>query len=188
MSSSSNSNSSSSYNNNNNNKNNEQLQSAQRKVILGGAVSLFLGLVIAGLPYTLVIFRDHAIEWSPQEQEFLTTDFTMKFLLKLAKNQPGTERAWRMAHLEGITNGLVAWVLAGILHLLKLSNFELNALAHAIAITAISNPLASIIAATYNVRGFHFGGGLANKITCSLFSTAIGTCIYSLYLIVKGVW
>ena len=137
----------------------------------------------------MVVFREHAQDWAPGERLWLETDVVGKALTSVGQLVTGTERAWRMAHLEGVLNGLVAFLVACILPLLdNLSAPELRTLSSLVALTGYGNSVASVIAATFSVRGFVPAGSAANQATTGLFATAVGTVLYSAALIVKGVW
>ena len=56
---------------------------------------------------------------------------------------PGTYDAWRMAHMEGITNGFGLWLLAAVLPLLNLSARTSRLLAIGMIITAWTIVIAS---------------------------------------------
>jgi len=68
--------------NNDDDKRQRAVRSAQKSLILHGALTLALGLA-AGLPYTLVIFREHAGSWSAAEQEWLKTDWVGSWIPSL---------------------------------------------------------------------------------------------------------
>jgi len=70
----------------------------------------------------------------------------------------------------------------------NLSVNELGALAVSVSVTGYGNTIASIIAATFSVRGFAAAGSVPNRLTNTLFSVAIGTVLHSVYLLVKGVY
>ena len=74
-------------------------------------------------------------------------------LVKLLLSTPGTKRAWKMAHLEGILNGLAAFVIAGNFPVLLLPLSGFKALVFHLSLAAYGNTLASIVGAWNNVRG-----------------------------------
>jgi hypothetical protein len=164
------------------NNNDKEVRAYQRKLVFHGTISILLGL-LAGLPYTLVVYRDHSMEWSAAEQ--LSIQQTPG-LSKLIAIVTGTERAWRMAHLEGILNGSLCLLVASTFNMLNLSTDDLSSLVQSMAVCAYGNSIASIIAAIYNVRGFAFAGSLANKLTLAGFGTAIGAVLRALFLVLKG--
>lgn len=82
-------------------KRDDLLLTEQRNAVYHGSVVVSLGL-LAGFPYTLKVYSIYK-EWaSSEEAVFMTTDVLMKFVMEnLVPKIIGTERAWRMAHLEG---------------------------------------------------------------------------------------
>ena len=162
------------------------LRRAQRALIKHGALNFAMGL-LAGFPYTLVIFRDHAKEWSAAEQAWLANDMVGKMIPAMYSLAPGTERAWKMAHLEGIMNGLMCFIVSSVMPVLdKLSGAELDQLSMSLVITGYGNTIASVIAAYFSVRGFASAGSVPNLAANGLFTVAIGTILNSVRLIVKG--
>ena len=160
---------------------------AQRRIVAVGALSL-LASFAWGVPYTLVVLRDHAAEWSAAEQSFLKTDAVGKVLTSLAQRLPGTERAWRMAHLEGLTNGFFALLVAAVVPAIRdgLSPHETNELVWDIAITAFGNNVASVLAAWYGVRGFTFAGSLPNRLAAMLFGAGVIAAPRAAWLVLRG--
>src|SRR5262245_17297805 len=110
------------------------------RLVFHGAVVILLGLA-AGFPFAFVITGSLA----------------------------GSERAWRMAHLEGVLNGLLLLAVAGVAERLTLATRGQAALAWALVITAYGNLLASVLAATYGVRGLEPGGPASNTLVYLLF-------------------
>jgi len=58
---------------------------------------------------------------------------------------PGTYDAWRMAHMEGITNGLMLWILAAILPTLSAVFQKIYRVAAAMVIVAWTIVVASVL-------------------------------------------
>src|SRR5262245_14415932 len=127
------------------------------KLIVHGAGVIFVGM-LAGLPYALV----------------LTGDLT------------GSERAWRMAHLEGALNGIVLLAVAGVADRLALSGRAATFLAWALIVTAWGNVVASIIGASLDVRGLAPGGTVGNTIVYLLFLVAVIGILVALVLVGVG--
>src|SRR2546422_10625815 len=98
-------------------------------MIFHGAVVILLGL-LAGFPYALVI----------------------------TGSLVGSERAWRMAHLEGVLNGLVVIAVAAVWDRLALDGWKREVLAWSPVLMAYGNVVASVIGATFAVRGLAPGG------------------------------
>jgi hypothetical protein len=82
---------------------------------------------------------------------------------------PGEARAWNMAHLEGITNGLLLMALAVVAPLLELSPKQAQIVLWSAAITAWGFTLPAWANALAGTRGLAFDGGpfiggLANNV------------------------
>lgn len=93
---------------------------------------------------------------------------------------PGTYDAWRMAHMEGITNGFGLWLLAAVLPLLKLSARTSRLLAIGMIITAWTIVIASCLDPLFpDSRGLAFAGdsSLTNNIAFFLFYIGIAIVI-----------
>jgi hypothetical protein len=99
-----------------------------------------------------------------------------------------SERAWRMAHLEGVLNGLLLLAIAGVADGLVLDGRKPAVLAWALIITAYGNLIASVIAASANVRGLEPGGSFANTLTYLLFMVAVVTVVVALGLVAHGAY
>jgi hypothetical protein len=116
----------------------------RRQLVFHGAVSIFLGL-LAGFPFALVILGQ----------------------------MDGDLRAWRMAHLEGVLNGILLWAAAGGAPVLRLSQRSQRILVWSLVIVAYGNTIASILGATAGERGLEPGGSPANMTVYVLFMVAV---------------
>lgn len=81
----------------------------------------------------------------------------------------GESRAWIMAHLEGITNGILLMAIAGTCGFLKLSAGQFKWLFYSSLTFAWLFTLPAIANAWFGTRGLAFGGGpfgdsLANNV------------------------
>ena len=82
---------------------------------------------------------------------------------------PGEARAWNMAHLEGVTNGLLLMALAAVAPLLTLTDRQHRMLFWSAVITAWGFTLPAWANALAGTRGLAFDGGpfpggLANSV------------------------
>ena len=82
---------------------------------------------------------------------------------------PGEPRAWIMAHLEGITNGLLLMAIAAVSGFLSLSERQCKWLFYSSLTFAWLFTLPAIANAWFGTRGLAFGGGpfgdsLANNV------------------------
>lgn len=93
---------------------------------------------------------------------------------KIAVQLPGTVKAWRMSHLEGVMNGLMLWLLAAVLPTFALPIATARRIARMLVVTAWTFPIASLFDAFFqNSRGLRFGGPVTNLIPFFLFYVGI---------------
>lgn len=118
--------------------------SLRDKLIFHGALVIILGL-LAGFPFVMV----------------------------LNGSMEGEVRAWRMAHLEGILNGLVCLAAAGVIGYLNLDAKKLKLLAWSLIVMSYGNLIAAVVGASTGNRGLEFVGPAANIVVFSLFMIAI---------------
>jgi len=87
---------------------------------------------------------------------------------------PGTYDAWRMAHLEGIINGLALWLMAAILPLVPLSVRGLRRSANGLIVVAWTFVVASLLDPLFpNSRGLAYGGPATNQVAFFLFYVGV---------------
>jgi uncharacterized membrane protein len=111
---------------------------------LHGVIAIVLGL-LAGFPYAQVI----------------------------AGAMAGEERAWRMAHLEGVLNGLLVLGVAGVAPGFALSRRQHALLAWSLVGAGYANVVASVIGAWTGQRGLALADSPANNLVFVLFVAAI---------------
>ena len=128
-------------------------------MIFHGAVVILLGL-LAGFPYALVI----------------------------TGSLVSSERAWRMAHLEGVLNGLLVIVVAAVWDRLALDGWKRDVLAWSLVLMAYGNVVASVIGATFAVRGLEPGGSPSNTLVYLLFMLAVVGIVVGVGLVAEGAW
>ena len=126
----------------------------QARMIYHGGVVFLLGLAL-GLPFGLVLLG----------------------------SMEGSERAWRMAHLEGVLNGLLVIGVAAVGPALGLSAARAAIVAWCMIATAYGNVIASAIGAAYGVRGLSPGGPIANTTVYVLFMIAVATVVVGMALV-----
>jgi len=126
-------------------------------MVLHGALVVVIGL-LAGLPYAFVLTGAMA----------------------------GEERAWKMAHLEGVLNGLLVLAVAAAGDALRLPARAQAVLAISLVGMAYANVLASILGASVGVRGLSPGGPPANTVVYLLFWLAIVGVFVGLGCVVAG--
>jgi len=127
------------------------------RMIYHGAVVVMLGL-LAGFPHAFVLTGQLA----------------------------GEERAWRMAHLEGLLNGMLVLLAAAASSWLVLSARQQAWLAGSLVAAAYGNVIASTLGATFGVRGLGLTGPPANAVMNLLFWVAIGGVFVGVGLLIAG--
>jgi len=142
---------------------NERLQ---RVMIANGALVFLVGMA-AGFPFGFAILAEAAPDaggWTP----------------------PGDVRGWKMAHLEGVLNGLTLIAVAAAGDKLRLSPRLQSLVAWGLIITSWGNMSASIIGPIFGGRGLEFGGGVSNSFMFVLFMAAVVTVIAAMATVFKG--
>eukprot|EP00924_Labyrinthula_sp_SR-Ha-C_P007080 snap_masked-scaffold_8-processed-gene-8.35-mRNA-1 protein AED:1.00 eAED:1.00 QI:0/0/0/0/1/1/2/0/163 len=144
----------------------EQIYKAKRSVLKTSLHGLFLA-GLSGIPYTFAVLREHGAKWGKEQPS--VSD------LRLAKQIPGTERSWRMAHLEALLNSMLSLCISGNLGIAeaKLTEKELRSFTFAVKLLVYGNSFASIIGAWTGKRGLTTTGSNINKAVAALFLAAI---------------
>lgn len=128
-----------------------------RKMVFHGAAVIWIGLM-AGFPFGLAIMG--RIE--------------------------GDLRAWHMAHMEGILNGLMTFAAAGVLKVLSIDERRLPLYAWSFIVAAWGNIVASIIAAIVHQRGLELALPFSNLVVFTLFVIGVVAVLVGLYLMMRG--
>jgi len=126
-------------------------------LVFHGAIVILLGM-LAGFPYAFVIMG------------------TME----------GDLRAWRMAHLEGVMNGLLCLAAAGVFRRLSLSAGQQRLMTWSFILMGYGNVIASILGASTGQRGLQFAAPAANMAVFALFTVAIVAVFLGLGLLAYG--
>ncbi len=132
-------------------------EALRRRLAFHGAVAILLGL-LAGFPFAFVILGQ----------------------------MNGDLRAWRMAHLEGLLNGMLLWAVAGIGAVLSLGDGAQRTLVWALVVTAYGNSLAAILGAAAGQRGLEPGGTLANTTVYVMFMVALAAVFVAVGTVAAG--
>ena len=127
------------------------------RMVFHGAVVVMLGL-LAGFPHAFVLTGQLA----------------------------GEERAWRMAHLEGLLNGFVVLLAAAVGEWLALSPKQYAWLAWSLVVAAYGNVIASVLGATFGVRGLALVPPVTNIVMNLLFWVAIAGILAGVGLMIVG--
>jgi hypothetical protein len=102
---------------------------------------------------------------------------------------PGSDKAWRMTHLEGVLNGLLLWLLAVVLPAMDLKAVQVRRVARALILTAWCFPVASLFDALFaNSRGLRFGGPVTNLIPFFLFYIGIIALVWAVITVIIAHW
>ena len=139
-------------------------------LVANGALVFMVGL-IAGFPFTFVILGKIVLWPLPGALEV---------------HVPGEVRAWRMAHLEGILNGLTLNAVAAVVPWLVLGRRTQRALAWLLIVTAWGNIVPSVIGPLFGGRGLEFGGSAANSVMYVLFVAAVVAVLVAMVLVFVG--
>jgi hypothetical protein len=140
----------------------------QRLLVAHGALVFLAGLV-AGFPFALLEIHAATLGSSDAPPPV-----------------PGDVRGWRMAHLEGVLNGLTCFAGAAVAPYLRLSARAYAILAWALVVTAWGNMIASLIGPLFGGRGLVFGGSVSNSLMYVLFVVAVVTIALAMGLVVRG--
>jgi hypothetical protein len=127
------------------------------RLVFHGAVVVMLGL-LAGFPHAFVLTGQIA----------------------------GEERAWRMAHLEGLLNGMLMMLAAAVADSLVLSPSRQSWLVWSLVAAGYGNVVASVLGASFGVRGLALAGPPANVVMNLLFWIAIGGILAGVGLLIAG--
>jgi hypothetical protein len=147
------------------------MRSRLQSVLVAHGALVFLVGMVAGFPFALLV--QHGLETSPPGTSPLPP-------------VPGDVRGWRMAHLEGILNGVLLIAVGAVLPRLSLSARAQTVLAWSLLVTAWGNMVASVIGPLFGGRGLALGGGIANDLMFVLFTVAVVTVIVAMALVARG--
>jgi len=116
----------------------------------------------------------------------LLIGFIVGFPFATATTSGGDVRAWRMAHMEGLLNGLLMLGVAAASPLLRLGPRAQGVLYWTLVITGYGNALASWLAAGSGERGLAAGGSLANNLVFAGFMIAVVTVMVAVIVMAIG--
>ncbi len=143
-----------------------------RALMVAHGAAVFLVGLAAGFPFAFVILEKIVLWPIPGEINW---------------TPPGDYRGWKMAHLEGILNGITLIAVSAAAGSMKLTDRAQRFVAWGLIITAWGNIIASIIGPIVGGRGLEFeGGGAGNSIVYLLFVLAILTVVAAMILVLKG--
>ncbi|HRK69956.1 MAG TPA: hypothetical protein PLA85_00090 [Micropepsaceae bacterium] len=149
------------------------LRPLQRLLIIHGGLVLLLGCV-AGFGFLFYLIG--AIELWPIPG-------------KIDYQLPGTDKAWRMSHLEGVLNGFLLWILAAVLPALALPHKSARRVVMLLIITAWLFPIASLFDAFFeNSRGLRFAEPVTNLIPFFMFYVGVLSVMWAAAEVVVVTW
>ncbi len=149
-----------------------ELRPVQRMLIVQGGYVMLLGFA-AGFGF--VFFLIGSIELWP---------IPGKIVIQL----PGTDKAWRMTHMEGVLNGLMLWLLAALQPAMALPVQTARRIARMLVLTAWCFPIASLFDALFkDSRGLRFAAPVTNLIPFFLFYIGIVALVWAVIEIVVRV-
>lgn len=140
------------------------------RLIANGALVFLVGL-LAGFPFAFFELGKIALWPVPGA---------------ISLSLPTDVRGWRMAHLEGILNGLTLFAVAALLSNLRLREREYELLGWSLMVTAWGNTVASLLGPIFGGRGLEFGGSIVNSVMYLLFVAAVIAVIIAMLLICRG--
>lgn len=115
------------------------------------------------------------------------------FPIDIPVNLPDDSRAWRMAHMEAITQGLMLMGLAAGGRFVRLSTSQFKWMFWSALVSAWLFPIGAALNAMFGTRGLAFGGGpfktgLANDLIYISGYPAILGIHVMVVLVLLGIW
>lgn len=145
----------------------KELIGTQRMLIASGALLIFFAGV-AGFGFLFYLLGEIRL-WP-----FPTIEYQM----------PGSVKAWRMTHLEGVLGGVIHWIFALLLPLLPFTIKTIRRMSIAMISVGWMFTIASSMDALFtDSRGLAYGGPLTNNIAFFLFYFGILIVMYILLVI-----
>ena len=120
------------------------LSEKQRVLLVLNGTGLLMMVIFAGWFYFILLLEGFRL---------------FPFVEYIPMEVPGDRRAWNMAHMQAITNGLMLWGTAAIAPYLKLSHRLASVLFWTSITYAWLFTLPAIANALFDTRGLAFGGG-----------------------------
>jgi hypothetical protein len=133
---------------------------AAARLVLNGLVVLFIGLV-AGAPYGAALVEGWGAE---------------------------AERAWKLAHMEGVQNGIMILALAGASAWLSLGAVGERVVVWGAVLAAYGNTLGALLGALVGQRGLAPQGPLTNWLVFIGFMFGMWGVLIAVPVAAKGAW
>jgi hypothetical protein len=125
-----------------------------RFTALNGLLMILFGMFLAGFPLVWVVVAN-AYSGLP------------------APHTSGDYRAWNMAHLEGLLNGMLVLLVALVTRVKPMSAGPERTLIIGLCVGGWGNTVAAFIAPLLGVRGMVFDSHPANNLVTGVFSIAL---------------
>jgi hypothetical protein len=143
----------------------------QQSVLVANGALVFLAGMLAGFPFAFHLLGKIVLWPIPGSIDWAV---------------PGDVRGWRMAHLEGVLNGLTLIGVAAVAPRLRLGERAASVLTWALIVMAWGNQIASLMGPVFGARGLAFGGGVANSLMYLLFVAAIFGVLIGMWIVFRG--
>jgi hypothetical protein len=127
---------------------------------LHGALVLLFGL-LAGIPYGSAIVGDAGVE---------------------------AVRAWKLAHMEGLLNGVLLLALAGVAPHLHLGEWPRRVMVWGVVLAAWGNLLGATLGALVGERGLEPRGPVANAAVFTAFMFGMWGVLFGVPIVARGAW
>jgi hypothetical protein len=144
-----------------------------RSLLVAHGALIFLAGMLAGFPFAFHILGRVELWPIPGSLDF---------------QMPGDYRGWRMAHLEGILNGLLLLGVGAAGGLLRSSERAATWAAGSLVVCGWGNVIAAFIGPLSGVRGLSFTGLTWNSLVFLLFMIAIVAVFIGMVLVFRGAW
>ncbi|AEG47860.1 hypothetical protein Sphch_0159 [Sphingobium chlorophenolicum L-1] len=137
-----------------------------RLAVLHGALMILTGLIIAGFPLVMLVARD-SYGYVP------------------AFDPGGDYRAWLMAHLEGLLNGLLVIALTYAAALRPSTKRRATVIFWSLLAMGWGNTMASILAPIFTVRAMTVDGSMANDLIFGIFGIGFVGTLIAFYTVIR---
>ncbi len=142
---------------------------AWRRVALHAILIMIFGMVIGGAPLTLFVIHQ-------------------AYLPQAAFAVPGDMRGWKMAHLEGLLNGLFLLGLGVASRVRPLAPARERWVVRSLLVSGWGNTVASGLAPILGVRGMAMNSDPTNDLVALIFTVALAGTLVAVGLIIAHLW
>ncbi|MCK5881564.1 MAG: hypothetical protein KAG18_06775 [Sinobacterium sp.] len=131
----------------------------QRRLVFHGAMVVLLGM-LCGIPLSMVLLG--YISGNPED--------------------------WKLAHMEGLLNGILVLAVAGVSGFLRLSDRQYKLLVSMLALMAYGNAFYGWVRGIYGVKGLDFSPPIANQVAALLGGLPVLFAFVAIGLVIWGVY